>query len=91
MKKAQVLLQIFLRTQISPDQNPFVLYTTMNDLDAQYNTYIEHCGRTYRYDPDHDAFYPTDCYRDMSVWEAVSPLVIMLVLCAIAVYLEYFR
>jgi len=60
----------------------------MNDL---YNETIQRNGKTYRYDPDHDCWSPADCYKDMTMLEAWSPLAIMLVLCAIAVYLEYFR
>jgi len=47
-------------------------------------------GRTYRYDPDHDCWYPIDRYQDMTALEAWSPLIIMTVLCALAVYMEYF-
>jgi hypothetical protein len=48
-------------------------------------------GRTYRYDPDFDCWYPIDRYKDMTVLEAWSPLLVMLVLGAIAVYIEFFR
>jgi hypothetical protein len=56
-----------------------------------YDTCIEHLGRIYRYDPDYDCFYPVDHYKDMTPLEALSPIVVMLVLSAICVYLEYFR
>jgi hypothetical protein len=60
----------------------------MNDL---YNTRIEHQGRTYRYDPDQDCFYPADRWASMSPLEAWSPLIIMCILSAIAIWAEYFR
>jgi len=59
----------------------------MND----YDTYIEHRGRTYRYDPDYDAFFPINRYKDMSPLEAWSPLLIMLILSTICVWAEFFR
>ena len=48
-------------------------------------------GRTYRYDPDHDCWYPADRYNDMTVWEAWSPVIVLVILSAIAVYIEYWR
>lgn len=54
-----------------------------------YNTYIEHRGRLYRYDPDYDRFYPVR--KEMSVWESWSPVVVIVVLAAICSYIEYLR
>ena len=63
----------------------------MNDLDAHYNTYIEHRGRVYRYDPDFDCFYAVDRYKDMSTLEAWLPVILLLVMSAICAYIEYFH
>ena len=57
----------------------------------QYDTTVEHRGRLYRYDPDYDCFYSVDRYKDLTPWEAWAPLIVMLILCAIAVWAEYFR
>jgi len=57
----------------------------MND----YDTYIEHRGKKYRYDSDYDCFYPVN--PSMSTWEKISPLVIMLILLAVSLSIEYFK
>lgn len=55
-----------------------------------YNTYIEHRGRLYRYDPDMDCFYPAHNDR-MNSLESWSPVIVLVILSAIAVYIEYWR
>jgi hypothetical protein len=60
----------------------------MNDL---YNETEQIRGRTYRYDPDFDCWYPADRYKDMTPLEAWSPLILLILLCALAVYIEYFQ
>jgi hypothetical protein len=50
-----------------------------------YNTYIEHRGRLYRYDPDMDCFYPAHNDR-MTSLESWSPVIVLVILSAIAVY-----
>ena len=57
-----------------------------------YDTHIEHRGRLYRYDPDHDCFYPV--HRAMTVWESWSPVVVIVViavLAAICYWIELLR
>jgi len=54
-----------------------------------YDTHIEHRGRLYRYDPDQDCFYPV--HRPMTVWESWSPVLVLVILCAVAIYVEYGR
>ena len=58
----------------------------MND---HYNTYIEHRGRVYRYDPDYDCFYPVDRWHNMSTWERWSPLIVIVMLAIAALCIEY--
>jgi hypothetical protein len=58
----------------------------MNDL---YNETVERNGRTYYYDPDQDIYYAR--YAPMSTWDKWSPVVVILVLCAICYYVEYVR
>ena len=63
--------------------------------DPQYNpydTYIEHRGRSYRYDPDYDCFYAASPrWAEPTVWDRYSPLIIFILLCIIALYIEYLR
>ena len=59
--------------------------TTMNEL---YNETIERQGKIYHYDPDRDIYYRR--YGEMSLWDRWSPLVIILVLAALALYFEYY-
>ena len=47
----------------------------MNDL---YTHTIEFRGRRYRYDPDHDCFYPVE--QSMTTWDRVGWLAVILVL-----------
>jgi hypothetical protein len=47
-------------------------------------------GRLYRYDPDFDCWYPVDRYAKLSTFESWSPVVILAIMCAVAMYLEYF-
>jgi len=58
----------------------------MNDL---YNETITRNGRIYRYDPDSDVYYCVS--TPMSTWDQWSPVVVLLVLGAIAYYVEYVR
>ena len=60
----------------------------MNDLYNQTETIR---GRLYRYDPDQDCWYPADRYKDMTPLESWSPLILLALLCALAIYLEYFQ
>ena len=86
--KGKVLLYNFLRTIKNLPLGPFFgIYTSMER--DPYDTIIEHRGRLYRYDPDYDCFYPV--HRAMTVREAWSPVVVILVLAAICYYIEYLR
>ncbi len=58
----------------------------MNDL---YEQTIVVRGVVYHYDPDQDIYYRR--YSEMTPWESWSPVVIILVLSAIAIWVEYFR
>jgi hypothetical protein len=57
----------------------------MND----YDTHIEHGGKKYRYDPDHDCFYPVN--PPMSTWDKISPLVVSLILLALVLIIDYVK
>ena len=57
----------------------------MND----YDTHIEHGGKKYRYDPDHDCFYPVN--PSMSTWDKISPLVIFLILLILVLIVDYVK
>ena len=54
-----------------------------------YNTYIEHGGKKYRYDPDYDCFYPVN--SPMSTWDKIGPLVTILILLVISLGIEYLK
>ena len=78
--------QIFLRTKISPLQNPSGIITSMNDL---YNETITRNGKTYHYDPDMDCYY---CRHGISThWDDWAWVYVIVVLSAIAYYAEYMR
>jgi hypothetical protein len=57
----------------------------MND----YDTYIEHNGKKYRYDPDYDCFYPIN--PPMSTWDKIGPLIIFLILLSLALIIDYVK
>jgi len=57
----------------------------MND----YDTHIEHGGKKYRYDPDHDCFYPVN--PPMSTWDKISPLVVFLILLISILIVDYVK
>jgi hypothetical protein len=58
----------------------------MNDL---YNETVVRNGKTYHYDPDRDIYYPR--YAPMSTWDKWSPVIVIIVLSAIAVYVEFYH
>ena len=66
--------------------DPVGLYTTMNDL---YNETIERNGKIYHYDPDMDCYYCR--YGKSTRWEDWGWLYVILVLGAIAYYVEYVK
>jgi hypothetical protein len=55
----------------------------MNNLHKQT---IERNGKIYHYDPDRDIFY---CTQDSSPWDTWGWLVVLVVLAAIGLYLEF--
>jgi hypothetical protein len=57
----------------------------MND----YDTHIEHGGKKYQYDPDHDCFYPVN--PPMSTWDKISPLVVILILVILIIIVDYVK
>ena len=79
---------IFSRYRTHSANYTYKRNNTMNDLYNQTETIR---GRLYRYDPDQDCWYPTDRYKDMTPLEAWSPLIVLALLCAVAMYLEYFQ
>ena len=63
--------------------------TMDNDL---YNITIEKNGRQYRYDPDYDCYYRVytrDEYVELPHWDKYSWIYVIVVLCAIAYYVEF--
>jgi len=54
-----------------------------------YEHYITHNNKKYRYDPDFDCFYPVN--PPMSLWDKISPLVIFLILLAASLTIDYFK
>ena len=58
----------------------------MNDL---YNETITRNGKIYHYDPDSDVYYSRSA--PMSTWDQWSPVIVLIVLGAIAYYVEYVR
>jgi hypothetical protein len=48
-------------------------------------------GRWYRYDPDHDLWYPVDRYTSMTIWEMWAPLIVIVSMLVLAIWLEYFQ
>ncbi len=58
----------------------------MNEL---YERTIEVNGVVYHYDPDQDIYYRR--YGEMSRWDRWSPLIVIVLLTAVAVWVEYFR
>ena len=60
-----------------------------NDL---YNITIEKNGRHYRYDSDYDCYYRVytrDEYAELPHWDKYSWIYVIVVLCAIAYYVEF--
>ena len=57
----------------------------MNDL---YNETITRNGREYHYNPDRDIYY---AYTEETAISKSAWIVVTLVLCAIAYYVEYLR
>jgi hypothetical protein len=55
----------------------------MNEL---YEQTIQHCGRTYRYDPDRDCFYRE---HESTGWDTWGWLAVILALVAIGLCLEF--
>ena len=48
-------------------------------------------GRWYRYDPDRDCWYPMDRYTSMTQLDSWSPVIVIVLLGALAWAIEYFR
>ena len=60
-------------------------------MNEEYLHYIVYRGREYRYDPDYDCFYPADGLKTMTVLDKWLPAIVIVVLSAIACYVEFFR
>lgn len=60
-------------------------------LNDQYTQTIDYNGRLYHYDPDFDCFYPHVDWDSMSHWDKYGWMYVTVVLCLIAVYIEYVR
>ena len=56
---------------------------------SDYDTYIEHRGKKYRYDSDYDCFYPVN--PPMSTWDKISPLVTILILLVLVLIIDYVK
>lgn len=58
----------------------------MNEL---YNERIIRNGKEYRYDPDYDCYYPVQ--GNLSTTGKYGWIMVTLVLCAVAIWVEYIR
>ena len=56
----------------------------MNEL---YNETVERNGKTYHYDPDMDIYYSR--YEPNGHWDKYNWIYVIVVLCAVAYYVEF--